>query len=28
MQRQGFKTIDDLTGAIEVFYTRKFMDID
>lgn len=28
MQRQGFKTIDDKTGAIEVFYTRKFMDID
>lgn len=28
MQRQGFKTIDDRTGAIEVFYTRKFMDID
>lgn len=28
LQRQGFKTIDDRNGAIEVFYTRKFMDIE
>jgi hypothetical protein len=28
LQRQGFKTIDGRTGAIEVFYTRKFIDID
>lgn len=28
LQRQGFKTIDGRAGAIEIYYTRKFMDID
>ncbi len=28
VQYQSFKTIDEKTGAIEVFYTRKFMDFD
>lgn len=28
LQRQGFKTIDGRSGAIEIFYTRKFIDID
>lgn len=28
IQRQGFDTIDERTGSIEVFYTRKFIDMD
>ncbi|MDP2422709.1 MAG: PEP/pyruvate-binding domain-containing protein [Bacteroidales bacterium] len=28
IQRQGFITIDEQPGSIEIFYTRKFMDID
>jgi len=27
-QGQGFKTIDNRSGEIEIFYTRKFRDID
>lgn len=28
VQHQGFNTIDEKTGSIEIFYTRKFMELD